>query len=404
MKLFELVNPKNSPRLAERARSISPFYVMDILAEAKRLQANGHDIIHLEVGEPDFTTAQPIIDAGIQALKEGKTHYTPALGLPELRTAIASWYQSYYAVRINPQRIVVTPGASGALLLLLGAVVEKGQNILLTDPGYPCNRNFARFIEAKVKTIPVSEQTHFQAAAADIENYWDEQTALALFASPSNPTGSILSRDSLLSLSKAVQAKQGLWAVDEIYHGLNYDGIQAETVLSVDDNAFGLNSFSKYFGMTGWRLGWLVVPEAYTDAMDRLAQNLFLAPPTMAQYAALAAFSEQTLDILQQRRDMFEQRRNVLIDALTGLDFKITMVPQGAFYVYADCRHLLSDEHPDSMALCRYWLKEAGVAVTPGNDFGLNQSQYHVRFAYTTEQSRLIEAIDRIATLHATTN
>lgn len=390
--------------IAQRAQSISPFHVMDILAEAKRLEASGRDIIHLEVGEPDFCTAQPIIDAGVKALQEGKNHYTPSLGLPELRTAISNWYQTRYSLQIDAKRIVVTPGASGALLLLLGALVDKGQNILLTDPGYPCNRHFARFIEAEVKTIPVSQETNYQATAADIERYWDDKTALALFASPSNPTGSVLDVSTMQTLAKAIQQKNGHWAVDEIYHGLNYDGSQAESVLAVDDNAFVLNSFSKYFGMTGWRLGWLVVPEAYTDVMDRLAQNLFLAAPTMAQYAALAAFSEQTSHILEQRRDIFEQRRDALIQALEGVGFSIKTIPQGAFYIYADCQHFLSSKHPTSMALCRFWLQEAGVAVTPGDDFGFYQAQHHVRFAYTTEQSRLIEAVERIAMLHDTTN
>lgn len=391
---------QNDLALALRAQSISPFHVMDILAEAKRLETCGRDIIHLEVGEPDFSTAQPIIDAGIKALQDGKTHYTPALGLPELRQAIAEWYQTRYSLTIAPERIVVTPGASGALLLLLGALVGKGQNILLTDPGYPCNRHFARFVEAEAKVIPVSEQTNYQMTSKDIASYWDEKTALALLASPSNPTGSILTPATMHELADAVHAKQGRWAVDEIYHGLSYDGVQAESVLSVDDNAFVLNSFSKYFGMTGWRLGWLVVPDAYTEVMDRLAQNLFLAAPTMAQYAALAAFSEQTACILEQRRALFEQRRDALIPALESIGLVIKSVPQGAFYIYADCSQLLSDNYPDSMSLTRYWLQEAGVAVTPGDDFGVYQAEHHVRFAYTTDQSRLLEAVERIATLH----
>jgi len=388
---------KLKPQPTQRAQDISPFHVMDILAQAKQLEAQGQDIIHMEVGEPDFETPQPIIEAGINALKAGKTHYTPALGLPELREAIAGWYQTKYNVVISPERIVVTPGASGALLLVMGALLETGKNVLLADPGYPCNRNFARFVEADVKSIPVTAETQYQLTANHIEQYWDDNSALALVASPSNPTGTVISAPQLAELSAAVKAKQGKLVVDEIYHGLTYDGFEAPTALAIDDQAFVINSFSKYFGMTGWRLGWLVVPDGYTDVMDKLAQNLFLAAPTMSQYAALAAFQQSSLDILEQRRQIFEQRRNVLLPALKELGFEIPTTPQGAFYLYANCSKLLSEQHPDSMALSRYFLKEAGVAITPGLDFGRYQSEQHCRFAYTTNEDRLLAAVEKIA-------
>jgi aspartate/methionine/tyrosine aminotransferase len=385
--------------LSQRANAINPFHVMDILAQAKQLERQGQDIIHMEVGEPDFDTPQPIIEAGIAALKSGNTHYTPALGLPALREAIANWYQTRYQVTISPNRIVVTPGASGALLLVMGALLERDKNVLLADPGYPCNRNFARFVEGKAKAIAVDSASNFQLTADHINEHWDENTAMALLASPSNPTGTVLSRPELVELSAAIKAKHGHFVVDEIYHGLTYDGIDTPTVLSVDQDAFVINSFSKFFGMTGWRLGWLVVPEAYISVMDRLAQNLFLAAPTMSQYAALAAFSDNTLAILEQRRQLFEQRRNSLLPALEELGLDLTASPQGAFYIYANCSRLLNDAHTDSMALSKHWLAQAGVAVTPGNDFGYYHAEQHLRFAYTTNEQRLLEAVERIQTL-----
>ena len=388
---------KLKPQLTQRAQDISPFHVMDILAQAKQLEAQGQDIIHMEVGEPDFETPPPIIEAGINALKAGKTHYTPALGLAELREAIAGWYQTKYNVVISPERVVVTPGASGALLLVMGALLEAGKNVLLADPGYPCNRSFARFVEANVKSIAVTAETQYQLTASHIEQHWDDNSALALVASPSNPTGTVISAQQLVELSAAVKAKQGLLVVDEIYHGLTYDGFEAPTALAIDDQAFVINSFSKYFGMTGWRLGWLVVPDGYTEVMDKLAQNLFLAAPTMSQYAALAAFHQSSLDILEQRRQVFEQRRNVLLPALKELGFDIPATPQGAFYLYANCSKLLTEQHPDSMALSRYFLKQAGVVITPGLDFGHYQAEQHCRFAYTTNEERLLAAVEKIA-------
>jgi aspartate/methionine/tyrosine aminotransferase len=383
-------------RITERAQAISPFHVMDILAQAKRLETQGKDIIHMEVGEPDFDSPQPIIEAGIAALKAGRTHYTPALGLPELREAIAGWYETRYQVKVSANRIIVTPGASGALLLVMGALLEQGKNVLLADPGYPCNRNFARFVEGKAKAVNVDSSTNYQLTANHIEQHWDENTAMALVASPSNPTGTVLNEQQLKSLSDAVTLKKGHLVVDEIYHGLTYDGYDAPTVLSVNQDAFVINSFSKYFGMTGWRLGWLVVPDGYEEVMDRLAQNLFLAAPTISQYAALAAFHSETIAILDQRRNTFEQRRNSLLPALQSIDLKVDAPPQGAFYIYADCRQILTDKYPDSMALSKYWLEQAGVAVTPGNDFGHHLAENHIRFAYTANEQRLIQAIERI--------
>ncbi len=369
---------------------------MDILAQAKQLESQGKNIIHMEVGEPDFNTPQPIIDAGVTALEQGKTHYTPALGLMALREKIAQWYETNYHVAIAPERVVVTPGASGALLLVMGALLEKGKKVLLADPGYPCNRHFARFVEGETKSVPVDASSNYQLTAQHIDQYWDTDTALALIASPSNPTGTVIEQTALKAIADSVKKKSGLLVVDEIYHGLTYDGLKAETALAVDDNAFVINSFSKYFGMTGWRLGWLIVPEGYTEVMDKLAQNLFLAAPTMSQYAALAAFETTTLDILEQRRFEFEQRRSALLPALKAIGFDIPVTPQGAFYLYANCEQLLGKRFKDSMALSQFLLQHAGVAITPGLDFGRNSAEQHCRFAYTTGVDNLLNAVERI--------
>lgn len=382
--------------ITQRAQDIKPFQVMDILSQGKVLQAQGRDIIHLEIGEPDFLTPQPIIDAAMASLKKGDTFYTPSLGLMALREKIANWYQQQYGLTISPRRIVITPGASGALLLVMGALLEAGKHLLMTDPGYPCNRHFARFVEASAVSVPVGADTAYQLSSEHIEKYWNQDTQMALVATPSNPTGTIIDKDSLKALAKAVKAKRGVLVVDEIYHGLNYDNVHLPSILEVDDEAIVINSFSKFFGMTGWRLGWLVVPESLEPVMDRLAQNLFLAAPTTAQYAALAAFDRETQDILEQRRQAFEKRRDVLLPALQTLGFSIPVKPQGAFYLYADCRKFLNDTIPDGMALSNYLLSEAGVAITPGNDFGSHLADQHVRFAYTTDESRLIQAVERI--------
>lgn len=382
--------------VTQRAQGIKPFQVMDILSQGKILQAQGRDIIHLEIGEPDFLTPQPIIDAAVASLNNGDTFYTPSLGLMALREKIAGWYHQQYGLSISPRRIVITPGASGALLLVMGALLEAGKHLLMTDPGYPCNRHFARFVEASAVSVPVGAETAYQLSPEHIEKYWNQDTQMALVASPSNPTGTIIDKNGLKALSAAIKSKQGILVVDEIYHGLNYDGIHLPTILEVDDDAIVINSFSKFFGMTGWRLGWSVVPESLEPVMDRLAQNLFLAAPTTAQYAALTAFDRDSMEILEQRRQVFEQRRDILLPALQSIGFSIPVKPQGAFYLYADCSRFLNERITDGLALSQYLLKEAGVAITPGNDFGVHLADQHVRFAYTTDQERLLQAVERI--------
>jgi aspartate/methionine/tyrosine aminotransferase len=266
----------------------------------------------------------------------------------------------------------------------------------MADPGYPCNKNFARFVEGKAKSIPVDENSGFQLTAKQVEENWETNTAMALIASPSNPTGTLIDTDELRLIDDVVKKHDGILVVDEIYHGLTYDGISETTALSVSDDVFVINSFSKFFGMTGWRLGWLIVPDGYTDVMDKLAQNLFLAAPTMSQYAALAAFKPSTLEILEARRAEFEQRRNLLLPALREIGFDIPITPQGAFYLYANCKKILSDRFSTSMDLSRFLLKNAGVAITPGNDFGTYAADDFCRFAYTTDSKYLLDAVERM--------
>lgn len=382
--------------ISQRAKEIQPFQVMNILAQARALEAQGHDIIHLEIGEPDFTTPQPVIDAAMQSLQSGDTFYTPALGLTALRERLARWYRETYQLDISHRRIVITPGASGALLLVMGALLDKDHEVLMTDPGYPCNRHFARFVEGRARSVPVGPDTAYQLNAQHIHDYWQPDTQLALVASPSNPTGTILDKAQLQSLSEAVHDHQGRLVVDEIYHGLTAQPQQLTSVLEVNDEAIVVNSFSKFFGMTGWRLGWLVVPESLVPVMDRLAQNLFLAAPTIAQHAAIAAFEPAVMATLEDRRQQFAERRQMLLSALKKLGFKFPAEPQGAFYLYADCSDWLNEQTPDSLSLCRRLLDETGVAITPGHDFGDYQAETHCRFAFTTNIARLQEAVHRL--------
>lgn len=294
-----------------RSRAIEPFHVMALLARANELQAAGHDVIHLEIGEPDFTTAEPIVEAGRAALAAGHTRYTAARGLPALREAIAKFYGERYRVDLDPQRVLVTPGGSGALLLASSLLVDPGRHWLLADPGYPCNRHFLRLVEGAAQLVPVGPDSRYQLTPDLIERHWDSDSVGALVATPANPTGTLLDRDELAGLSGALKARGGHLVVDEIYHGLTY-GVDAASVLEVDDDAFVLNSFSKYFGMTGWRLGWLVAPAAAVPELEKLAQNLYISAPSMAQQAALACFEPSTIAILEERREEFARRRDFL--------------------------------------------------------------------------------------------
>jgi aspartate/methionine/tyrosine aminotransferase len=384
--------PPNGSGYSRRSQEIEPFHVMSLLARAQALEQAGHDVIHLEIGEPDFTTAAPIVRAGQAALAAGHTRYTAARGLPALREAIARFYRDRYQVQIDPERILVTPGGSGALLLASSLLVDPGKHWLLADPGYPCNRHFLRLVEGAAQLVPVGPETAYQLTPELVTRQWNADSVGALVASPANPTGTVLSAAQLAALSQSLKARGGHLVVDEIYHGLTY-GMDAASVLQVDDEAFVLNSFSKYYGMTGWRLGWLVAPPQAVRELEKLAQNLYISASSIAQHAALACFEPDSIAIFEQRRAAFRERRDYLLPALRALGFRIEVEPEGAFYLYAD----VSAFTDDAQAFCAHFLETEHVAFTPGLDFGHHRANEHVRLAYTQEVPRLEEAVRRIA-------
>ena len=379
------------PRAASRLADIEPFHVVELLTRARELEAEGRDIIHMEVGEPDFPTPAPIVTAAVDAIKAGKTKYTQALGLPELRAAISEFYRVRYGVNVPAARIAITNGASGALHLAFACLANPGSEWLLADPGYPCNRHILRTCEGQPRALAVGPESNFQPTPAQVAATWNERTAGLLVASPANPTGTLLALTEISALADICRERGGHFLVDEIYHGLTYE-TDAPTACAVGDDLWVINSFSKYFQMTGWRLGWMVVPEAFVRDVEKLAQNLVLCPSTPAQYAALAAFRPDTIATLEERRAEFRRRRDFLAPALETLGFRITARPEGAFYLYCDCSALAAD----SFVLARELLEAAGVAATPGLDFGANAPERHIRFAYTTDVNRLAEAVERL--------
>jgi aspartate/methionine/tyrosine aminotransferase len=378
-------------RLAGRMAHIAPFEVMEIQTAARALEQAGHDVIHMEIGEPDFATPAPIVEAAVHALRNERMFYTSALGIQPLREAISAFYKTRYGVDVNANRIIVTAGSSAALLLTMGVLLNAGDKVLMADPGYPCNRHFVRAMEGVPKTIAVGPTHAYQLSAEHIRTHWEADSVAALVASPSNPTGTLVAPAALREIHQEVTARNGTLIVDEIYQGLTY-GVAPSTALSIADDIFVVNSFSKYFQMTGWRLGWLVVPSQYVREVEKLAQNLFISASTPAQYAALEAFSDETIAILEERRAEFEMRRNFLLPALRELGFEIAVEPQGAFYIYADSSRLAAD----SFDLSRQILRRANVALTPGKDFGDHHPEKHIRIAYTNDVPRLEQAMERI--------
>ncbi len=376
---------------ARRANDIEPFRVMAILARARELETAGRDIIHMEVGEPDFATPEPVVEAGIAALRAGHTHYTPALGMPALRTAIADYYGLRYDLDVAPARVCVTPGASGALLLAMAALFNPGDEILLADPGYPCNRHFARLVEARAVGIPVGPETGYQLTAELVARHWGPRTRGVLVANPGNPTGTLIAPQELAAIHAEARARNAWLIVDEIYHELVYD-TSPPSAANLGEDVLVLNSFSKYFLMTGWRLGWMLIPEMLLPSIDKLAQNIFLSATTMSQHAALVALAADTRVLLDQRKAELQRRRDALLPELARLGFEVKVAPQGAFYCYAD----VSRFGMSSEALCERLLLDAGVAITPGTDFGSHGANHNVRFAYTTSLARIQEAVRRI--------
>ena len=387
-------NKNSSPKISKRLQDVNAFHVMSLMAEAKRLDAQGHEVIHMEMGEPDFSTPQPIIDAGIRALKSGITHYTPTLGLPALREAIAEFYHREYGVSINAEQVVVTPGSATALQLVLNLMVSTGDGVVIADPAYPSTHNLVKLLEGRVLQIPVHEDTNWQLTAENLKGYLNKSIKAVLLASPSNPTGTILDDLELQKIADLCESEGMFLLMDEIYHGLVYTEAP-KTAVGLNDNTFVINSFSKFYGMTGWRVGWIVAPKHFLNDLNKLAQHTFLAAPTPGQYAALAAFEEETHKILIDRKHEFKARRDYLYDALENIGFKMRVKPQGAFYMYADS----SEFSNDSFEFASNVLQDKHVAFTPGVDFGVSGANQHVRFAYTTNIDNLKIGVQRLSEL-----
>ena len=381
-----------TPAIAARLSQIEPFHVMEIATHARALEAQGRDVIHMEIGEPDFPTPQPVIDAAQSLLASGQIYYTSALGIRALREAISGHYRRLHGLDIAPERIIVTAGGSAALLLTCALLVGRDDEILLTDPSYPCNRHFVRVMEGVPRTLPVEPDDAYQFTAAMIDRAWGRSTKGVLVASPSNPTGTSLHEGELKRIVDCVAAHGGLLISDETYAGLNY-GRPPETALAHSDDAFVVSSFSKYWNMTGWRLGWLVAPERHVRDLEKLAQNLYISPAALSQHAALACFSDAAYAIAEARRAEFQARRDYFATALGKIGFKIPILPDGGFFVYAD----VSAFTRDSEKFASEMLDRTGVAFAPGIDFGEFRAREYVRMAYAVNMAKLQDGVARLA-------
>ncbi len=385
--------------LAARVGRIEPFYAMELMKHAHRLEQAGRSIVHMSVGEPDFTAPPRVVDALADAIARGHTHYTAAQGLRPLRAKIAGFLEARHGVDVDCERILITAGASGALLLTMAALVDAGDEILMPDPSYPCNRHFVAAFDGVATLVPAGPEDRFQLTAAMVERHWGPRTRGVLIASPSNPTGTSIEPAELRRIVDAVAARGGTTIVDEIYLELSYTGpgeIAHRSALELSDDVIVVNSFSKYFHMTGWRLGWIVVPERLVPTFEKLAQNLFICAPTPAQYAALACFDPESIAIYEERKAEFRRRRDYVVPALRALGFDVPVMPDGAFYVYADCSRFLSPARPDSDALANALLEEAGVALVPGKDFGRHDTGRWLRVSYATSMDNLRDAVARM--------
>ena len=379
------------PKLASRLENIAPFHVMELAKMAAALERQGRSIIHMGIGEPDFTAATPVVEAAARAITGGKMQYTSATGIPSLREAISAHYHRVYGLDIAPSRIIVTAGASAALLLACAALVEPGSEVLMPDPSYPCNRHFVAAFEGRATMIPSGPADRFQLSEAMVREHWSDVTRGVLLASPSNPTGTSITADELAKIAAVVREKSGFTIVDEIYQGLTYDAAPF-SALSLGDDVIVINSFSKYFNMTGWRLGWLVVPEALVSQIEKLSQNLFICASSIAQHAGVACFSAESIAIYEARKAEFKRRRDYIVPALERLGFKVPVRPDGAFYVYADCTALSDDADRLTIDI----LNQTGVVLVPGLDFGSHASHQYIRVSYATSMENLQEAVRRL--------
>ena len=388
-------------KLARRLDHIEPFYVMEFAKAASQIAASpacdpahgGEPMIFLNIGEPDFHAAPRVVEAAEACLRSGRTQYTQATGLPELRERIARWYGTRFGLDIDAQRIVVTAGASAALQLACLALFEAGDEVLMPDPSYPCNRHFVAAAGATARLLPASPEARFQLDADSVRSQWNAHTRGVLLASPSNPTGTSIARSEMAAIVEAVRARGGVTLVDEIYLGLSYDAAYGHSALEHGDDVISINSFSKYFSMTGWRLGWLVLPPALVAPVEKLAQNLYICPSTVAQHAALACFDDASIAEYEQRRAEFRRRRDFVVPALEALGLKVPVLPDGAFYAWADC----SAFNARSWDFCVDIMQRAHVALTPGRDFGPHAADRYVRLSFASSMKQLEQAMQRLA-------
>ena len=388
-------------KIAQRAQRIEPFYVMEVAkAATERAALVAHTdapMIFLNIGEPDFTAPPLVQEAAERAVRDGLTQYTPALGLPELRERISAWYSTRFGVNVPARRIVITAGASAALQLACLALIEAGDEVLMPDPSYPCNRHFVSAAEGRAVLVPTTAAQRFQLSAAQVRANWTAHTRGVLLASPSNPTGTSIHPDELRAIHNEVSQRGGTTLIDEIYLGLSYDEQFAQSALGIDDQIISINSFSKYFNMTGWRLGWLVVPDALVPVVERLAQNLFICASTVAQHAALACFEAESIAEYERRRAEFKARRDYFVPALNALGLNVPVMPDGAFYAWADC-----SAAADKLGVKGSWdfafevMNKANLAITPGRDFGHADTSRFVRFSTARSLPELQAAIARL--------
>ncbi len=393
--------PASALRLAGRAQRIEPFYVMEVAKAASELaeQARGTDrpMIFLNIGEPDFTAPPLVQEAAARAIREGATQYTQATGLPALRERISAWYRQRFGIEVPARRIVLTAGASAALNLACLALIEAGDEVLMPDPSYPCNRQFVQAAEGRAVLVPTTAADRFQLSAAQVEAHWSPRTRGVLLASPSNPTGTSLHPQELARIHEVVRRRGGVLLLDEIYLGLSHDDTFGHSGLALGEDVISINSFSKYFNMTGWRLGWLVVPDSLVAVIERLAQNLFICPSTVSQHAALACFEADSLAEYEQRRAQFKARRDYFIPQRRALGLPVPVVPDGAFYAWADC-----SDWCRRLGVAGSWelsfeiMRQAHVAVTPGRDFGNADTARFIRFSTASAMEQLQGAVARL--------
>ncbi len=403
-------------RISQRAEKTEPFYVLEVGKAASALAAQmahtDKPMVFVNIGEPDFTAPPLVQEAAQRAIRDGKTQYTQATGMHELRERISAWYASRFGVQVPARRIVLTAGASAALQLACLALIEAGDEVLLPDPSYPCNRQFVSAADGTPRLIAATPAERFQLSAAKVEAAWTACTRAVLLASPSNPTGTSIHPDELRRIHQIVSARGGATMIDEIYLGLSHDATYGKSALEIDDQIISINSFSKYFNMTGWRLGWLVVPDALVSVVERLAQHLYICPSTVSQRAALACFEGDSITEYERRRTEFKARRDYFIPALRSLGFEVPVEPDGAFYVYADCSKIqhkigVADSTGSTLGnstnavggswdFCFEMLRRAHVAITPGRDFGHDSTHKFVRFSTASSLADLHTAIERM--------